>query len=169
MILMRHASAAVGTGRDVDRPLTRHGQDEAHRVGLRLRIDGPIPDRVLCSSARRCRETWDCVSTGLAAATLPAIDVTYDDRLYNASTGSLLDTIRDEQESRVLLVLSHNPGISLLGLELGRGDPRAEVDLREGFAPSTLAVFEVRTRWDELSTASSRLLRIDRIDRDEAG
>lgn len=169
LILMRHATAAAGAGRDFERPLTPHGQDEAHRVGSRLRIDGPVPDRVLCSSARRCRETWDHVAAGLAAATLPAIDVAYDDRLYNASTGSLLEALRDEQDARVLLLLAHNPGISILAVELGRGDPHAEAVLRGGFAPATLAVFELRTGWRELATPAARLLRIDRIDQDEGG
>jgi phosphohistidine phosphatase len=90
LILIRHATAAAGTGRDFDRPLTRRGFDEAKRVGERLRVDGPVPDRVLCSSARRCRETWQSIATGLAAETLSAIDLVFDDRLYNASTNTLL-------------------------------------------------------------------------------
>ena len=143
LILMRHATTAAGSGRDSDRPLTRRGQGEGHRVGERLRIDGPVPDRVLCSSARRCRETWQSLAVGLAADTLPAIALAFDDRLYNASTGALIEAIQDEHEARVVLVLAHNPGISLLALELGRSDAESEAALREGFAPASLAVFEV--------------------------
>ncbi len=169
LLLMRHATAAAGTGRDIDRPLTRRGQGEAHRVGERLRVDGPVPDRVLCSSARRCRETWQSLAAGLAADTLPAIELALDDRLYNASTGALLEAIQGEQEARVVLVLAHNPGISLLALELGRGDEAAEGALREGFAPASLAVFEVNGPWCELSSATVRCLRFERLDRDDVG
>lgn len=169
LILIRHATAAAGTGRDFDRPLTRRGVDEAERVGERLRVDGPVPDRVLCSSARRCRETWQSFATGLAAETLPRIDVAFDDRLYNASTGALIEAIQDEDAARVVLVLAHNPGISHLALELGRGDPDAEAALREGFAPASLAVFEIEGPWRELSVDSARCLRFERLDRDDVG
>ena len=169
LILMRHATAAAGTGRDIDRPLTRRGVDEAHRVGERLRVDGPIPDRVLCSTAQRCRETWRSLATGLGADSLPAIDVAYDDDLYDASTSGLLDVIQSEQDAAVVLVLAHNPGISLLAVELGRGDPDFESALREGFTPASLAVFAIDDGWSALSPATARCLRFERPDRDDVG
>jgi phosphohistidine phosphatase len=169
LILIRHATAAAGTGRDFDRPLTRRGFVEAQRVGERLRVDGPVPDRVLCSSARRCRETWQSLATGLAADTLPAIDLVFDDRLYNASTAALIEAIQGEHDARVVLVLAHNPGISVLALELGRADAESAAALREGFAPASLAVFEIDDPWCELSPASARCLRFERLDRDDMG
>lgn len=162
LILMRHATAATGTGRDFDRPLTRRGLDEAHRVGERLRIDGPVPDHVLCSSAQRCRETWRSLATGLGAESLPPIDVAFEDALYDASTAGLLEAIRAEQTAAVLLVLAHNPGISLLAVELGQGDPGFEGALREGFAPASLAVFSVDGPFRELSPVSARCQRFER-------
>lgn len=162
LLLMRHATAAAGTGRDVDRPLTRRGLEEAHRVGERLREAGPVPDRVLASSARRCRETWQALSSSLAAEQCPAIAVEFDDRLYNASTGALLEAVHGENVSEVLLVLGHNPGISLLALELGRANAEDEAVLRDGFAPATLAVFDVRGAWQDLSASATRLERFER-------
>jgi len=167
LIVMRHATAAAGTGRDFDRPLTRRGLDQAHRVGERLRATGPLPGRALVSSARRCRETWEAVAAGLASGSSLGIDVALDDDLYNASTGGLLEAIRDQGgDAAVVLVLAHNPGISLLALELGR-DPeedegRRDPRLRDGFAPATFAVFEVDGAWRDLADSSARLLRIER-------
>lgn len=169
LILMRHATAAAGTGRDIDRPLTRRGLDEAHRVGERLRIDGPIPDRVLCSTAQRCRETWRALATGLGTESLPAIDVAYEHDLYDASTSGLLEAIRAEQDAAVVLILAHNPGISLLAVELGRGEPELEEALREGFAPASLAVFAVEGEWSALSPATARCRRFERLDQDDVG
>ena len=165
LILMRHATAAAGTGRDVDRPLTRRGLDEAHRVGERLRIDGPVPDRVLCSAAQRCRETWRAVAAGLGAESLPPIDVAFEDALYDASTAGLLEAIEAEQEASVVLVLAHNPGISLLAAALGRGDANFEPALREGFTPASIAVFAVEGPWHALSQARVRCLRFARPER----
>lgn len=164
LILMRHATAAAGTSRDVDRPLNRRGQGEAHRVGERLRVSGPLPDRVLASSARRCRETWQALASGLAVDHRPGISVAFDDRLYNASTGTLLDVLHDETTAEVLLVLAHNPGISRLALELGRADAEDESVLRDGFAPACLAVFEVRGEWQDLSASATRLERFERAE-----
>ena len=127
----------------MDRSLSRRGLDEAQRVGERLRAAGPLPDRVLASSARRCRETWHAVSSGLTAEQRSRIAVEFEDRLYNASTGTLLEILHDETAAEVLLVLAHNPGISRLALELGRANEGDESVLRDGFGPATLAVFEV--------------------------
>lgn len=170
LILLRHATAAAGSGRDFDRSLTRRGLDEAERVGEQLRAQGPIPTRALVSSARRCRETWQALASGLGAATSDAqggdaspISVDFVDSLYNASTTALLEAIRAEDEASTLLVLAHNPGISLLALELGRARPQDEAVLREGFAPATLAVFAVEGAWRDLSPMRARLLRIQRV------
>lgn len=162
LILMRHATAAASSGRDVDRPLTARGLDEAQRVGARLRAAGPLPDRVLVSSARRCRETWQALASALAADRPGAIAVEFDDRLYDASTGTLIEVVRDETAAEVLLVLAHNPGISRLALELGRSNFEDESVLRDGFAPATLAVFEVSGEWQDLSAFTTHLERFER-------
>ena len=67
LIIMRHATANPGGGGDHARTLTSHGQHEARQIGLSLRSQGAIPARVLCSSAIRCRETWQAVSAGLGS------------------------------------------------------------------------------------------------------
>lgn len=167
LILMRHATAATGTGRDFDRPLTRRGLDEAHRVGERLRRHGPLPDRVVSSSARRCVETWQALASGLGSEAPDAARVAPLPALYDASTRELLHAIHEVDDARTLLVLAHNPGISVLALELGRRDAEAESGLREGFTPASIAVFEVEGEWGELSAAATRLLRFERPPRDE--
>ncbi|MBY0400816.1 histidine phosphatase family protein [Myxococcota bacterium] len=180
LILMRHATAASGTGRDFDRPLTRRGLDEAHRVGERLRARGPRPDHVISSSARRCVETWEALASGLGEEPGRST-VVHEDRLYDASTTDLLRAIRDVEGSQTLLVLAHNPGISLLALELAQsegGDGREGIrgretggepgsNLRDGFAPASVAIFEVAGEWRDLATGSTRLVRFERAPREE--
>ncbi|MEZ4334577.1 MAG: histidine phosphatase family protein [Myxococcota bacterium] len=167
LILMRHATAARGTGRDFDRPLTDDGRDEARRVGERLRALEQAPTHVLSSSARRCQETWDAVAAGLGAAGPADAAVDRSDALYDASAGELFESIRDWRDATegTLLVLAHNPGISLLALELGRGDERDALRLRDGFAPATVAVFAVACPWSGLIPGSIRLLRFERAPR----
>ena len=167
LILMRHATAAKGAGRDFDRPLTDEGRDEARRVGERLRVLAQAPTHVLTSSARRCQETWDAVAAGLGATRPAELAVDCRDGLYDASAGELFASIRDlpDANDATLLVLAHNPGISLLALELGRAEERDAARLRDGFAPATVAVFAIACPWSALTPAAARLLRFERAPR----
>ena len=162
LIIMRHATARPGGGRDHDRPLTPAGQDEARQVGLSIRSQGPIPERVLCSSAVRCRETWQVLSAELG--TSPAIDFETD--LYNASPKSLLHCLAGVVDEQSVLLLAHNPGVSVLALELTRGDEEGVTRLRAGFAPAAIACFEIEGPWSMLSSASARLTRFERAPKD---
>ena len=61
LILLRHAHAeppAPGQ-EDFDRPLSLQGQAEAEAAGRWLKEHGYTPDRVVCSTARRTRETTE--------------------------------------------------------------------------------------------------------------
>lgn len=162
LILMRHATAGSGTGRDHDRPLTARGLDEARRMGDWLRVEGRGPDRVLVSTARRCRETWQAVESGLGHAPPPPAAIAFEDRLYNASTEALLAAVRETEDAEALLLIAHNPGISLLALELGRDGEDDGTRLQAGFAPATIAIFEVEGAWADLGASTARLERLER-------
>lgn len=158
---MRHATADPGDGRDHARELTDRGKDEAHRVGSWLAANARVPDRVLCSSALRCRETFQALCAGLGSN----VAAEFDDRLYNASAEVLLDSLTDltatataspEPEGEIVLLIAHNPGISYLALELA--DESADSDrLRSGFAPATIACFETHSSWSLLSRGAAHL------------
>lgn len=159
LILMRHAKQSGLAVRDHDRPLTDEGRDEAHRVGERLAEVGPIPDRVLSSTALRCRETWAAISAGLGEA----LEVDCESGLYNASSHDLLRAITGiDDEIEILLLLAHNPGMSLLALELGAADETALSLLRAGFSPATTACFEIEGPWSTVSARTAQLIRFER-------
>jgi phosphohistidine phosphatase len=158
LIIMRHATADPNGHRDHERSLTAKGLDEAQRVGHSLRSKGPIPDRILCSSAVRCRQTWQAVSAELECS--PTVD--FQDDLYNASAASLLNSLAGVGEEQTVLLLAHNPGVSVLTRELAAGDEEDIARLRVGFAPATVACFEVEGPWSLISPASARLTRLER-------
>lgn len=158
LIIMRHATADPDGHRDHERSLSVQGLNEARRVGLSLRSKGPIPDRILCSSAVRCRQTWQAVSAELECSA----KVDFQDDLYNASAASLLHSLAAVGEEQTVLLLAHNPGVSVLTHELAAGDEEGIARLRVGFAPATLACFEVEAPWSLLSPASARLTRLER-------
>ncbi len=111
LILLRHAHAeAAANGQDdVDRPLSRQGQAEAEAAGQWLKANHYLPDRVVCSSARRARETLEQV-----LSVIGYIEQKQEPRVYEATPGDLM-AVADEQKdlSRVLIV-GHNPGLEQL-------------------------------------------------------
>jgi phosphohistidine phosphatase len=138
LIVMRHATAAGG-GPDHARHLTPAGMEEARRAGQRLTELEFEPDRAYCSSATRCRETWESVDQSLRSS--PRVE--FDDSLYNASAQTLIDVIATIAEGETLLLLAHNPGVSVLSLELARDQATNTTGLRAGFAPASMALFEI--------------------------
>lgn len=160
LILMRHAKQSALAARDHERPLTDEGREAAHRVGLALVRDGAAPDHALSSTALRCRQTWESVSASFDA-TPPA---SFEPALYNATAAGLLDGIASVDERvDTLLLLAHNPGISVLAIELAGHDAEALESLRAGFTPATTARFEVDGPWSTVSPRTARFLRFDPI------
>ncbi len=154
LVLLRHAeavSAPLGdfsTEADMNRPLTPAGQEAAQRCGHWLAAHNIVPDSVICSPALRTRQTLSGVMLALPA--LPCPDYCAD--IYEATPEALLARIQQEPASvSTVLMVGHNPGISLLAHRL---DMQAS-ELDQGFAPGAVAIFEMygsdalpdMTRW----------------------
>jgi len=151
LVILRHAKAANPEGvLDIDRPLTPRGHADAAAAGAWLTRRGYQPDLVLCSPARRTRETWHGVALALKAG--PA--VRYADSVYNAATESLLDLVRgvDDTISMVLLI-GHNPGLSQLSALL---DPDASDP--GGLRTAGIAVHTVEGHWVECGPEGAPLV-----------
>jgi phosphohistidine phosphatase len=155
---MRHATASFEATSDALRPLSERGREEAIEVGDRLRRLDWTPDRVACSVARRCRETWE----GVSKAFDEGIPIEFEKALYQAGPRELLEVIAGHEAAQTLLVLAHNPGISVLAFELGGGNDSERPRLRKGFAPATFACFGVEGPWSQISRRSVRLLHLER-------
>src|SRR5260221_8190381 len=66
LIVMRHAKAGeLPGGPDIERALRPRGSRSASAAGQWLARRELVPDLVLCSSARRARQTWQYVSAEL--------------------------------------------------------------------------------------------------------
>jgi phosphohistidine phosphatase len=121
LILIRHAKSdwehpALD---DHDRPLNARGQRSAPRIGAWLAAQGLAPDAVLCSTARRTRETWQGIATRLPGAPEPV----FSHGLYHAAPADMLNAIRDSDAVR-LAVVGHNPGIGSLAWSLCQAPPQ---------------------------------------------
>lgn len=105
LILMRHAKSSWEnpTSGDHERPLAPRGQRSAKALGGWMRDKGWLPDQILCSSARRTRETLDGLGLDVSAE--------YLDDLYHASATQMLRML-GQASGKNLLMIGHNPGIS---------------------------------------------------------
>ena len=134
LIVMRHAKAERGDGKnDYDRALEPRGLDDADRVARALRERGLVPDAVLCSAARRTRDT---LATMLAH--FPSdCDVRLRRSFYEAEVVDLRDAVRTASGQCILLI-GHNPSIHALALAFAGGAGEAFAD---GFPTANAAVF----------------------------
>ena len=160
LLLLRHAKSSwsVPGASDHDRPLNRRGQEAAPRVGAYLARHRLIPDRVLCSTARRARETWELVAAEAPAAPPP----TFTEKLCDASPRALLDVFRRaEPDAASLLVVGHNPGLQEVATALiASGDLEDRERLREKLPTGGLVVIDFAIAdWSKLHSRSGRLER----------
>lgn len=144
LALLRHAKSGVGDSgvRDFDRPLSGRGRKAAGRMGEHLRDRGFVPDRILCSPARRARNTVECLGESFVES--PGLEFPQD--FYLATPETLLTEIASAGDARRVLVIAHNPGLEDLAKELagrGAGSTGALTAFTAGFASAALAVFEV--------------------------
>jgi phosphohistidine phosphatase len=150
LVLLRHAQAAHPENvADLQRALTPRGQADAGAAGGRLAGEGLLPDVVLCSPARRARETWHGLALALGAEATQTT-VVYEPALYRSSSGQeLLDLITTTgPEVRTLVVIGHNPALSMLSSLL---DPAADKELRT----CGIAVHRVPGPWRDLAAGGA--------------
>lgn len=101
---------------DFERPLDKRGIHDAPRVGAVLDETGISFDRVLCSDARRARQTLSLISQGGA---IKDDVIEYRSDMYGASAHHLLSCLAEQADadSNIALV-GHNPGMEDLANSL---------------------------------------------------
>ncbi|QNG19736.1 histidine phosphatase family protein [Rhodococcus triatomae] len=153
LVLLRHGKSAYPEGTpDHERPLAERGLRQAGLAGDWIRTHLPPIDAVLCSSARRTRETLS--ATGLTAPT------SFRDELYGAGPEEILAQIaHTAPEVSTLLVVGHEPGMPATALTLaGNIDSPAADGIRSRFPTSALAVLSVPGDWRDIAPSGSTLV-----------
>jgi phosphohistidine phosphatase len=153
LIVLRHAKSDWPDVPDRDRPLAKRGRRDAPRIGRWLREHGYQPDVVVCSDARRARQTWDLVAPELGGS--PA--VRFEPRAYAASAQTLLYLAQElPSQDGTALFIGHNPGLSELASELvapTANGPRPHLSL----PTAAVAVLEFQGDWASLTPGKARL------------
>lgn len=159
LLLLRHAKSSwdVPGAVDFDRPLATRGRRAATMIGEHLAIHRMLPDRILCSSARRTRETL----MGVLPVTDTDLDIRITRDLYDVTADAYIDCIGALGGSaRTLLLIGHNPTVQDCALELiGSGNPALRTEIGEKFPTAGLAVIDFEHhRWSELKPRTGRVV-----------
>lgn len=158
--LLRHAKSSWDEPgiADHDRSLAPRGERAAGAMAVYLRQEGIAPDLVLCSSAKRTRQTLDGIRPGLPNRV--EVEITRD--LYEVSGREILRRLRRTGAGvGELLLIGHNPGMEDLALRLtGPGsDPEAVGTLESKFPTGALASLAFDGDWADLDSGLARLAR----------
>jgi phosphohistidine phosphatase len=158
LMLLRHAKAEPGAPRvaDKDRALAERGIADATRMGRLIVRQGWVPDRVICSTARRTRETWTPVAAELGAT----VPVDFEAAIYEATTARLLTVIRRAPSTaKRLMLIGHNPGFEDLTNDFIReAETGAAARLAEKYPTCGLAILELPiATWSQATPRTARL------------
>jgi phosphohistidine phosphatase len=158
LYLLRHAKSSWKQDvlDDFDRPLNKRGRAAAVAIGRFLAEGGMLPSQVLCSSARRTRETLERLQEVLATP-LPA---RFEKGLYLADAPSLLRRVKRLNDSLAsVMLVGHNPGLEHLALLVAaEGDETLRRELAAKFPTGGLAILEASVeRWADLKPACARI------------
>ena len=113
--LLRHAKTnqISPTGKDFDRELLPRGYAQIAELKLYLAARPIAPKYILCSTAKRTRQTLAELQ-----ALWPNVQILYKDELYLASKLEILQHICALNATDEMLVIGHNEGLSELAIYL---------------------------------------------------
>ncbi len=164
LMLLRHAKSSWSDAQtaDLDRPLSPRGRHAAQAMGRFIVSENLAPDLVLCSPARRARETWKYVAAELKSAPKVIIEET----IYDFGNGSrLLDALRKRAgTAKRVMIVGHNPSMERVAVRLATtGDEKLRGRLARKYPTAALAVigFEA-SAWDQLPESGGSLERFVR-------
>jgi phosphohistidine phosphatase len=151
LYVLRHAKSSWDDPglSDHDRPLAKRGRRATKPLRLYLQKHEIAPELVLCSTARRARETLERIEPALGAPT-----VRREPALYAASAEALLDRLRDVPDAVTsVMLIGHSPGIEDLADTL-TGSP-----VGSKFPTAALATLELLSaRWGDTGPGTAKLI-----------
>ena len=162
LILLRHAKSDwndIGLS-DIDRPLNDRGRRAAGRMATHFVERGLVPQRILCSTARRTRETLGYL---VEAFDQPlAIEVISD--LYTFAGDDYVRMIQKwGGTGSPLMVIGHNPATEETARQLVGDDPDDLMPrLETKFPTAAAAVIDLPALdWADIAPGTGRLVSFD--------
>jgi phosphohistidine phosphatase len=148
LIVMRHAKAGeLPGGPDFERALRPRGRSDSAAAGQWLKSGGYLPDAVICSAARRTRQTWQYLSEVIGTAA----DFCAEKRLYQADGEDVIEIAAGTPaQVGTLMYIGHNPAAAQVIAILTGQEP--------AFPTAAVAVIAVPGGWSGLAAGAGDLI-----------
>lgn len=161
LLVLRHAKSRWDEPSldDHDRGLSPRGVAAARKMGALVLDQGWLPDRILCSTAVRARETLKLARESWP--TTPAIAESELASLYLAAPSRILEIVRRQPDDcRRLMLVGHNPGLQGFVARLaGHGDKAQRLAIETKFPTAALALIACDVRaWSEVGWTIGQLV-----------
>ncbi len=156
LFMLRHAQALPSSAGDKSRALSPKGIKDAKALGRIMSEQGYIPDIVLCSPAKRTRQTLENLQTSLQITSVEFAEI-----LYNGSTGDYLYEIQKISGNyNNILIIAHNPCIYELVILLAKqGNENLLQKLSMGYPPASLSVIKCKCEsWLNIKPEENELI-----------
>ncbi len=139
LFIVRHGDSPFGADSDHQRPLSLKGKMQAKNSArfIASQLNGPNTT-IMASDAKRTQQTAEIIQQDLSQAQL-----ILDHRFYGARVGDWCDAVLQNRTTSQLILVGHNPTVSLLTQHLG-----ASRDLH--FTPACVAYFDLEIAVDGL-------------------
>lgn len=159
LLLLRHAKSSRDDP-DLDdhrRPLAKRGRQAAEIIASYLAAEDLKPDLVLCSTAKRTRQTLDRI-----LHVWPDLTVHYEDDLYLASVADTIRLLKEAESAGRVLVVGHNPTMEDMVRHLmdrsSHHHGKAMVNLALKYPTGALAVLSLNIgSWSDITQRCGQL------------
>ncbi|MBN2003359.1 MAG: histidine phosphatase family protein [Anaerolineae bacterium] len=113
LLILRHAKSSWKDGSlaDYERPLNKRGERDAPEAGYWLRKKDLTPELILCSPARRARQTAELAAEACGYEG----EIVARQALYASGAGAYLDALHELDDAyQQVMVVGHNPDLEEL-------------------------------------------------------
>ena len=156
LLLLRHAQTlSTGGLPDIERKLTPKGKEDALALGRTMKNNGYQPDLILCSSAKRTKETLNHVMETLEKCAIKIIP-----GIYNGTRKDLFRLIQNVNDDvKTLMLIGHNPVIHTLIATLSLEKSTALMNrLMSGYPPGTISTLNCPCKkWADIQVKDNPL------------
>lgn len=161
LIIMRHAKSDWNDHSlaDFDRPLNKRGTKDAPRMAQWMVTQNLKPDILISSPALRAKQT---ASEVIKQLKLPEASVVFDKQMYLASTETLFNIVRAQNdECETVMLVGHNPGLENLALAITEDQMPHQFD-GGLMTTANIFLFHVETSWSNVKPKCAKFIQLMR-------
>ena len=121
LVMIRHAKSSWANPlqSDFERPLNDRGKEEAIEMGEKLKVLNVMPDLIICSKAKRTRQTAKRIANILGYS---LEKIVFEEKLYHCVPAVFEELIFEIDEPvKTVFIIGNNPGITEFTNNLSAG------------------------------------------------